>query len=88
MAAMLHLSAAEFLPPARLCCKSSSARMAAVLSAPLTTSAPALTICRAKRILQQHESELHSLAKELLDKETLTGEQIKEMIGRAKAKAA
>jgi ATP-dependent Zn protease len=54
--------------------------MAAVLSAPLTTSAPALTICRAKRILQQHESELHGLAQALLDRETLSGEQIVEML--------
>ncbi len=35
---------------------------------------------RAKRILQQHESELHSLAQALLEKETLSGEQIHEMV--------
>ncbi len=36
---------------------------------------------RAKRVLQQHEGQLHRLAGELLDKETLSGEQIKGMLG-------
>lgn len=38
----------------------------------------------AKNILQTHEKELHLLAKELLDKETLTGEQIRELLDRSK----
>ena len=35
---------------------------------------------RARSILMQHEKELHKLAKELLDKETLSGEQIKKLL--------
>ena len=35
---------------------------------------------RAKRVLSQHEKDLHLLAKELLDKETLSGEQIKKLL--------
>jgi ATP-dependent metalloprotease len=35
---------------------------------------------RAKKILMQHEKDLHKLAKELLDKETLSGEQIKKLL--------
>ena len=35
---------------------------------------------RAQRILTQHERDLHTLAKELLDKETLSGEQIKKLL--------
>lgn len=35
---------------------------------------------RAKDILTQHERDLHTLAKELLDKETLSGEQIKRLL--------
>ena len=35
---------------------------------------------RAKRVLSQHEKDLHVLAKELLDKETLSGEQIKKLL--------
>lgn len=38
----------------------------------------------AQNILKTHEKELHLLAKELLDKETLTGEQIRELIDRGK----
>ena len=36
---------------------------------------------RAKNILKQHEKELHQLATELLDKETLSGKQIMELMG-------
>ena len=36
---------------------------------------------RAKAILHQHEAELHKLAKELLDKETLSGELIMGLLG-------
>jgi len=35
---------------------------------------------RAQGIVRTHEAELHTLAKELLDKETLTGQQIKELL--------
>lgn len=35
---------------------------------------------RARKILMQHEKDLHKLAKELLDKETLSGEQIKKLL--------
>ena len=35
---------------------------------------------RAQQILKQHERDLHTLAKELLDKETLSGEQIKKLL--------
>lgn len=38
----------------------------------------------AKNILKTHEKELHLLAKELLEKETLTGEQIRELLDRSK----
>ena len=47
---------------------------------------------RARSVLKTHEKELHALAKELLDKETLTGAQIKEVLlkngGRAAAAAS
>jgi ATP-dependent metalloprotease len=43
-------------------------------------------------VLKTHEKELHALAKELLDKETLTGAQIRELLvktgGRGAAAAA
>ncbi len=35
---------------------------------------------RARTILMQHEKDLHKLAKELLDKETLSGEQIRTLL--------
>ncbi|BDA41445.1 ATP-dependent zinc metalloprotease FTSH 4, mitochondrial [Coccomyxa sp. Obi] len=35
---------------------------------------------RARTILMQHEKDLHKLAKELLDKETLSGEQIRNLL--------
>lgn len=35
---------------------------------------------RAQKILKSHEAELHTLAKELLDKETLTGKQIMDLL--------
>lgn len=35
---------------------------------------------RAQNILKRHEKELHALAKELIEKETLTGSQIKELL--------
>lgn len=41
---------------------------------------------RAQNILKQHEKDLHSLANELLDKETLTGKQIMELMGLAARK--
>lgn len=37
---------------------------------------------RAKHVLRQHEKELHALAQELIDKETLTGQQIKELLAQ------
>lgn len=37
---------------------------------------------RANKVLKAHEAELHALATELLDKETLSGSQIKELVGR------
>ena len=39
---------------------------------------------RAKAVLRQHEKELHALAQELIDKETLTGAQIQELLARVK----
>ncbi len=36
---------------------------------------------RAKNVLTKHERDLHRLADELLEKETLSGEQIKVMLG-------
>ncbi|PSC71547.1 ATP-dependent zinc metalloprotease FTSH mitochondrial [Micractinium conductrix] len=42
---------------------------------------------RAKHVLRQHEKELHALAQELIDKETLTGQQIKELLLRVNGKA-
>jgi ATP-dependent metalloprotease len=39
---------------------------------------------RARGVLKAHEGELHALAKELLDKETLTGAQIVEVLARVK----
>ncbi len=38
---------------------------------------------RAKGILRQHEGQLHQLAKALLERETLTGEQIRSLLGMA-----
>lgn len=43
---------------------------------------------RARSVLMQHEKELHKLAKELLDKETLSGEQIKNLLNITKGQAA
>jgi ATP-dependent metalloprotease len=47
---------------------------------------------RARMLLKTHEKELHALAKELLDKETLTGAQIREVLmkngGRGAAAAS
>ncbi|KAG2436521.1 hypothetical protein HYH02_011459 [Chlamydomonas schloesseri] len=43
---------------------------------------------RAKAVLQHHEPQLHKLAAELLDKETLSGEQIRAMLGLAARAAA
>lgn len=40
---------------------------------------------RARTVLKQHETELHALASELLDKETLTGSQIKELMQRVRS---
>lgn len=51
---------------------------------PQVNSLLAEAYTNAKNILKAHEKELHLLAKELLDKETLTGEQIRELIGRGK----
>ena len=42
---------------------------------------------RAQGILTSHESELHALAQELLDKETLTGKQIKDLLATYPAAA-
>ena len=36
---------------------------------------------RARKVLKQHEGELHQLARELLDKETLSGKQIMDLMG-------
>lgn len=36
---------------------------------------------RAQNILKKHEKELHKLAKELVEKETLTGSQIRDLLG-------
>lgn len=43
---------------------------------------------RAKHVLRQHEKELHALAQELIDKETLTGQQIQELLVRVNGGAA
>ena len=43
----------------------------------------AAAYARAQHVLRTHERELHALAKELIDKETLTGQQIKEVLSRA-----
>ena len=37
---------------------------------------------RAKALLTKHEKELHKLAEELLNKETLSGKQINELLGK------
>lgn len=42
---------------------------------------------RARSVLKSHEKELHALAKELLDKETLTGAQIREVLTRVNGTA-
>ena len=42
---------------------------------------------RAQGIIRKHEDELHTLAKELLDKETLTGKQIKDLLASYPAAA-
>lgn len=39
---------------------------------------------RARALVKAHERELHALAAELLDKETLTGGQIKEVLAAAR----
>ena len=36
---------------------------------------------RAKSVLKQHDKDLHTLAKALLEKETMSGQQIKELLG-------
>ena len=36
---------------------------------------------RAKSVLQQHDKDLHTLAKALLEQETMSGQQIKELLG-------
>lgn len=36
---------------------------------------------RAKSVLQQHDKDLHMLAKALLEQETMSGQQIKELLG-------
>lgn len=41
---------------------------------------------RAKKLLKEHERELHTLAAELIEKETLTGEQIRDILSRGKGK--
>ena len=43
---------------------------------------------RAMKILKDNEKELHMLAKGLLDRETLTGSQIKDLLFGAKSKLA
>ena len=43
---------------------------------------------RAKAVLTRHEPQLHKLAAELLDKETLSGEQIRTSLGLAARAAA
>jgi ATP-dependent metalloprotease len=40
---------------------------------------------RARKVLKQHEHELHALAAELVEKETLSGIQIKELLARVAA---
>jgi len=40
----------------------------------------------AKNVLLTHKDALHTLAKELLDRETLTGEEIQALLGKSKAK--
>ena len=42
---------------------------------------------RAQVLLRAHEAELHALAGELLEKETLTGAQIKQLIERVRGAA-
>lgn len=37
---------------------------------------------RAKKLLKTHEADLHALAKELLEKETLSGHDITELLAR------
>lgn len=39
---------------------------------------------RAKQVLKVHEKELHALAAELVEKETLSGAQIKDLLVRVK----
>ena len=39
-----------------------------------------MAYARAQNILRKHEAELHTLAQALVDKETLTGAQIKELL--------
>ena len=36
---------------------------------------------RAKTVLKQHDKDLHTLAKALLERETMSGTQIKELLG-------
>lgn len=42
---------------------------------------------RARGIVKLHEQELHTLARELLEKETLTGKQIKDLLASYPAAA-
>lgn len=42
---------------------------------------------RARSVLKTHETELHALARELLDKETLTGAQIREVLAKVNGNA-
>lgn len=35
----------------------------------------------AKRIIKENEDKLHALARELIDKETLTGKQVRDILG-------
>ena len=39
---------------------------------------------RAQGVLRQNEHELHALAKQLLEQESMTGAQIKELLARLK----
>ena len=41
---------------------------------------------RAKKILDKHKDGLHKLAAELLDKETLTGKQVRAVLGAEEKK--
>jgi len=43
---------------------------------------------RARRLLQRHETELHLIAKTLLERETMSGKEINELLNRAPAAEA